>query len=144
LALKEVDPVGLHRQSGIHAQEILKFKIAPHKQKSIVKNFFGRNMGPLTNGVLCLSTPQHNGKSGTDINDTPIFGCVFGNLKLEGRTSVIVDNKYTLENTEGAIKTRQYRETDSIEYTRQRNTKQKHNAICAEHHYALVYRSRHP
>jgi len=37
LALKEVDPVGLHRQSGIHAQEILKFKIAPHKQKSIVK-----------------------------------------------------------------------------------------------------------
>jgi hypothetical protein len=27
LALKEVDPVGLHRQSGIHAQEILKFLI---------------------------------------------------------------------------------------------------------------------
>jgi len=63
---------------------------------------------------------------------------------LEGRTSVIVDNKYTLENTEGAIKTRQYRETDNIEYTRQRNTKQNHNTICAEHHYALVNRSRHP
>jgi hypothetical protein len=37
LALKEVDPVVLHRQSGIHAQEILEFKIAPHKEKSIVK-----------------------------------------------------------------------------------------------------------
>jgi hypothetical protein len=81
---------------------------------------------------VCLRTgsrwsggPKHNGKSGTDINDTPIFGCVFGNLKLEGRTSVIVDNKCTLENTEGAIKTRQYRETDNIEYTRQRNTKQR-------------------
>ena len=23
-------------------------------------------MGPPTNGVLCLSTPKHNGKSGTD------------------------------------------------------------------------------
>jgi hypothetical protein len=43
-ALKEVDPVDLRRQSGIHAQEIMsgiapkqnafKFKIAPHKQKS--------------------------------------------------------------------------------------------------------------
>jgi len=51
--LKEVDPVGLHKQSGIHVcsgnlgiVKILryfrsdKFKIAPHKQKSIVKNFF--------------------------------------------------------------------------------------------------------
>jgi hypothetical protein len=44
--LKEVDPVGLHRQSGIHAQEILKFKIAPHKQKSIVKKKFGQEYGP--------------------------------------------------------------------------------------------------
>ena len=33
-SLKEVDPVGLHRQSG--------------------------------NGALCLNTPQHNGKSGTE------------------------------------------------------------------------------
>jgi hypothetical protein len=28
--------------------------------------FFGRKMGPLTNGALCLSTPKHNGKSGPD------------------------------------------------------------------------------
>jgi len=33
-------------------------KIAPHKQKSIVKK--------MANGALCLSTPKHNGKSGTD------------------------------------------------------------------------------
>jgi hypothetical protein len=33
-----------------------KFKIAPHKQKSIVK-IIGRKMGPCT--------PKHNGKSGT-------------------------------------------------------------------------------
>jgi len=46
LALKEVDPVGLHGQSGIHAQEILKFKIAPHKQKSIVKKLFLQEDGP--------------------------------------------------------------------------------------------------
>jgi len=45
-ALKEVDPVSLHRQSGIHAQEILKFKIVPHKQKSIVKIFWQED-GPL-------------------------------------------------------------------------------------------------
>ena len=66
MALKEVNPVGLHRQSGIYVQEILKFLIAPHKQKSIVKKvFFGRKMGPLANGAPCLSTPKHNGKSGT-------------------------------------------------------------------------------
>jgi len=41
LALKEIDQVGLHRQSGIYAQEISRFKIAPHKQKSIVKSCFG-------------------------------------------------------------------------------------------------------
>ena len=34
-ALKEVDPVGLHIQSGIHAQEIVKFKIAPHNYAKI-------------------------------------------------------------------------------------------------------------
>ena len=65
MALKEVYPVDLHRQSGIHALEILTFKIAPHKQKSIVNKFFGRKMGPLANGTLYLSTPKHNGKSGT-------------------------------------------------------------------------------
>jgi hypothetical protein len=50
-ALKEVDSVGLHRQSGIHGiapkQNAFKFKIAPHKQKSIVNFYFvfGRKMG---------------------------------------------------------------------------------------------------
>jgi len=47
-------------------QNSFKFKIAPHKQKSIVKNIFGRKMGLSANGALCLSTPKHNGKSGTD------------------------------------------------------------------------------
>jgi hypothetical protein len=36
----------------------------------------------------------------------------------------------TLENTEGAIKNGQSRETGNIVYTRWRNTKQKHNTIC--------------
>jgi hypothetical protein len=79
--LKAVDPVGLHRQSGIPVcsgnlgiVKILryfrsdKFKIAPHKQKSIVKNFFGGGRSPpppLANGALCLSTPKHTGKPGT-------------------------------------------------------------------------------
>jgi hypothetical protein len=40
----------------------LKFKIAPHKQKSIVKEFFWQEDAPLANGALYLSTPKHNGK----------------------------------------------------------------------------------
>ena len=43
---------------------------------------------------------------------------------------------WTLENTEGAIKTRQSREAGNIGYTRRRKTKQKHNTICIGHHYA--------
>jgi hypothetical protein len=31
----------------------------------VKKNVFDRKMGPLANGALCLSTPKHNGKSGT-------------------------------------------------------------------------------
>jgi hypothetical protein len=52
-------------------QNAFKFKIAPHKQKSIVKNFWQEDdappgqRGPLANEALCLSTPKHNGKSGT-------------------------------------------------------------------------------
>ena len=38
-----------------------------------------------------------------------------------------------LENTEGAIKNGQSRETGKIGYTRRR--KQKHNTICVGHHY---------
>ena len=40
-----------------------------------------------------------------------------------------------LDNIEGEIKKWQPRETDNIEYTRRRQTKQKHNTICVEHHY---------
>jgi hypothetical protein len=41
-----------------------------------------------------------------------------------------------LENTEGAIKKGQYKETGKIGYTRRRKRKQKHNTICVGHHYA--------
>jgi hypothetical protein len=40
-----------------------------------------------------------------------------------------------LENTEGAIKKGQSRETGNIGYTRRRKTKQNHNTICIGHHY---------
>jgi hypothetical protein len=41
-----------------------------------------------------------------------------------------------LENIEVAIKNGQSRENDNIGCTRRRKTKQKHNTICAGHHYA--------
>jgi len=40
-----------------------------------------------------------------------------------------------LENTKGAIKNGQSKETGNKGYTRQRKTKQKHNTICIGHHY---------
>jgi len=40
------------------------------------------------------------------------------------------------ENTEGAIKKGKSRETGNTGYTRRRKTKQKHNTMCAGHHYA--------
>jgi len=40
-----------------------------------------------------------------------------------------------LDNTNGAIKNGQPRETGNIGYKRRRNTKQKHNTICVGHHY---------
>ena len=40
-----------------------------------------------------------------------------------------------LENTEGPNKNGQFTEIDNIEYTRHRQTKQKHNTICVENHY---------
>jgi hypothetical protein len=46
-------------------QNAFKFKIAPRKQKSIVK-MFGRKMRPQVNEALCLCTPKYNGKSGTN------------------------------------------------------------------------------
>jgi hypothetical protein len=57
-AMKEVDPVRLHRQSGIHAQDLGIVKILRKKK-------IGRKMPPLTNGALCFIKPKHNGKSGT-------------------------------------------------------------------------------
>jgi hypothetical protein len=57
---------------------------------------------------------------------------------------IVVSNTYclvfllclqTLENTEGAIKYGQSRETGNIGYTRRRKTKQRHNTICVWHHY---------
>jgi len=41
-----------------------------------------------------------------------------------------------LENTEGAIKEGQWRETGNIGYTGRRKTKQKHNTIYVGHFYA--------
>jgi len=51
-------------------QNAFKFKIAPHKQRPIVKkkNWQEDAPTPFANGALCLSTPKHNGKSGTDNN----------------------------------------------------------------------------
>jgi outer membrane biogenesis lipoprotein LolB len=46
-------------------QNAFKFKISPHKQKSIVNFFWQEDEAPLGNEALCLSTPKHNGKSGT-------------------------------------------------------------------------------
>jgi hypothetical protein len=47
-------------------QNAFKFEIVPHKQKSIVEKFWQEEPPPhLANGALCLSTPKHNGKSGT-------------------------------------------------------------------------------
>ena len=32
-----------------------------------------RKMAPLVNGVLCLSTPKHNGKSGIGLHFDPFY-----------------------------------------------------------------------
>ena len=54
-ALKEVDPVGLHRQSGncIHRGG----------------GNWQEDSPPLANGALYLNTPKHNDKSGTGTNN---------------------------------------------------------------------------
>ena len=54
-ALKELNPVGLHRQSDIR-NNAFKFKIAQQKQKSIEFVCWQEDGPPLANGVLCLST----------------------------------------------------------------------------------------
>jgi len=40
-----------------------------------------------------------------------------------------------IRETEVAIKNGQSRSTGNLGYTRRRNSKQKHNTICVEHHY---------
>jgi hypothetical protein len=47
-------------------QNAFKFKIAPHKQRSIVTILWQEDEAPQANKALCLCTPKHNGKSGTD------------------------------------------------------------------------------
>ena len=42
---------------------------------------------------------------------------------FKGIVCAILDNKYTLDTAEGAIKNRQSRETGNIEYTRHRTNK---------------------
>jgi hypothetical protein len=52
-------------------QNVFKFKIVPHKQKSMATNFFfGRKMGPLANDAM----HEHNGKSGTGDRGIAFFG----------------------------------------------------------------------
>jgi hypothetical protein len=52
-----------------------------------------------------------------------------GQSKMDNLEKLATLGKQTLENTEGAIKNGQSRETGNIGYTRRRKTKQKHNAI---------------
>jgi hypothetical protein len=53
--------------SGITPQQnVFKFKIAQHKQKSIVKIILAERWGPQANKALWLCTPKQNGKSGTN------------------------------------------------------------------------------
>ena len=47
--------------------------MAPHSQKSIVKVFFDRKMGPPGQRIPVLSTPRHSGKFGTDFDRTRII-----------------------------------------------------------------------
>jgi hypothetical protein len=47
-----------------------------------------------------------------------------------------IRSKYTLQNTEGAIKNGQPRETGNIGYTKRRQANQKYNPIYVGHHYA--------
>jgi hypothetical protein len=63
-------------------QNAFKFKIAPHKQKSIVKFIWQGDEASLTNEALCLSTPKHNGKCGT-VHSTISY---YGALVLPGKS----------------------------------------------------------
>ena len=51
-------------------------KIAPYKQKSINNLFLTGRWAPLAIGALCLSTPTHNGKSGTAYK-TPVVLLIY-------------------------------------------------------------------
>jgi hypothetical protein len=67
-ALKEVDPIGLHRQSGITWSGnlvIVKILKLHHIRKKIYRNFFQEDGFPWPTGPYA---PKHNGKSGTGQN----------------------------------------------------------------------------
>jgi hypothetical protein len=65
-----------------------------------------------------------------------------------GRSQRVEEKKYrpivrklryiNVENTEGAIKKGQSKETSNIGYTRRRQTKQKHNTTCVRHPYTQI------
>ena len=67
-------------------QNVFKFKIAPHKQKSIVKKLLWQEdpQPPGTKGTLCLSTSKHNGKSGTVKRYHNLFMVVRDYFLLDG------------------------------------------------------------
>jgi len=56
---------------------------------------------------------------------------VFNEIRVA--QTLVIDVVY--KNINGAIKKEQYRKTDNTEYTRRRQTKQKHNTIFEWHHY---------
>jgi len=65
-ALKEVDP-GSPTQAVRHtcSGNLGIVKILCYIRSDMQQKNFGRKLGPLANGALCLSTSKHNGKSGT-------------------------------------------------------------------------------
>ena len=74
-------------------QNAFKLKIAPNKEKSIAKKYFGKKIPPphpLANEALCLSTPKHNDKSGTEHVSTP-------EKELETkRSSLLSSHRFTI------------------------------------------------
>jgi hypothetical protein len=105
----------------------------------------GRAKVPLT----CISPPHlcacPKPESGFLTSHVMVFSlCSVSLVKMRGECSlclILVDwipslFRLTLENTEGAIKNGQSRETSNIGYTRRRKTKEKHNAIFVGHYFS--------
>jgi hypothetical protein len=68
------------------------------------------------------------------MNNTLLDVIVGGSLEEKVHTLSIIRSSFYVENIKGAIKYGQSRETGNIWCTRRRQTKQKHNTICVEHH----------